>query len=119
MSDSGDLKIIQKEHLVLKTNKIHYQKIHLKILDFYLFHGFQVRVCVNVDSSDLIWVFTGDSDRYDMSPWTGVDGGVGEIHRTVPPGVLILQLTDVLKTVQGQTHSDLSWKYVNSYNHIF
>ena len=49
-----------------------------------------------------------------MSPGAGVDGGVGEVDRTVPPGVHIVQLTDVLQTVQGQTHGDLSWKYVNS-----
>ena len=44
----------------------------------------------------------------------GLDGGVGEVDRTVPPSVHIIQLSDVLQTVQGQTHGDLSWKSVNS-----
>ena len=84
--------------------------------------GFEirVRVTVYVDSYDLVWIFTGDSRGYNMSPGAGVDAGVGEVDRTVPPGVHIVQLMDVLQTVQGQTHGDLSWKYVYSIQpHLF
>ena len=84
--------------------------------------GFEirVRVTVYVDSYDLVWIFTGDSRGYNMSPGAGVDAGVGEVDRTVPPGVHIVQLPDVLQTVQmGKPMAICHGNMSIVYNHIF